>query len=227
MVEKTIVADVIRKAKKTKMQLNQFFISWNGVPTLAYQGYPPSLLNVKKEINDRLPGLREENEGTKWPKTTLGALRDDRTLSWEEMFRLREICDSCNSKLQGLSFEIDELSIVLFHCRSLERRISSEIVPMIDPREAASPSNEEIDGVTKVMNQFTMKSLVDYFPKIQQPGNRESHYRAPFVEATLVYDLRGIPDPVFQFRADVDTKLPGMYCWFEDDSLHMTVRALA
>lgn len=212
MVEKTIAADVVGKAKRTKMELGQFFISWNGVPTLAYQGFTPSLLGVKKGIGDRLPGLREENPGTKWPKTTLGALRDDKTLSWEDTLKLRTICDSCNSKLQGLNVEIDALSIVLFHCRSLERRISTQRVPLMDPRETACPPQEELDTVARVMKQFAQSRLAEYFPKIQQPGNRESHYRSPFVEATLVYDLEKIPAPITQFRIAIDQALPGMYC---------------
>ena len=31
---------------------------------------------------------------------------------------------------------------------------------------------------------------------------------------------------VQQFRARVDRELPGMYAWFEDASLHVTLRAI-
>jgi hypothetical protein len=174
-----------------------------------------------------LPGLRKENDGSNWPKTTLGALRDDRTLSWNDLFTLRNICDSCNSSLSGLSLDINDLSIVLFHCRSLERRISTEIVKMSDSFDSSNPTQEEIIYIKKTMNQFDRKNLVEYFPKVQNQGNRESHYRTPFVEATVVHDLKIVPNPINHFRSEVDEKLPGMYCWFEDDSLHMTVRALA
>jgi hypothetical protein len=227
MVKKTIVADIVENAKKTSMKLSQFFISWNGVPTLAYEGFTPSLLEIKKSIGDCLPGLGKENPGTKWPKTTLGSLRDDKTLSLDDMLKLRKICNKSNEELRGLSFDIDALSIVLFHCRSLERRISTQVVSLKDPLDADTASDEERTTVTKTMNQFAESRLVEYFPKIQQLGNRESHYRSPFVEATLVYDLKHTPKPISQFRIKVDEILPGMYCWFEDESLHMTVRALA
>ena len=35
-----------------------------------------------------------------------------------------------------------------------------------------------------------------------------------------------LPQAVEDFRAAVDGALPGMYCWFEDQSLHVTLRGL-
>lgn len=226
MIRKAIVADIVKNARKTKMKLGQFFISWNGVATLAYEGFTPSLLTIKKKIDAYVPGLCKENPGTKWPKTTLGALRDDKILSWDDMLELRRICDTYNKKLKNLSFDIDALSIVLFHCRSLERRLSTQIVSLDDSYDFTPSPKVELDNVTQTMNQFAESRLIEYFPKIQQQGNRESHYRSPFIESALVYDLLTIPEPATEFKNEIDNALPGMYCWFEDGSLHMTVRAL-
>jgi len=224
--QKTLT-DIIAQAPKTTVQLGQFFVSWNGVLTLAYKGFSPSLLQVKRAITESLQGLRQENDGSRWPKTTLGALRDGKTLSLGDLFKLRTICDTYNPDLEGPPFPIDTLSIVLFHCRSLERRISTEAVALGEPRETESPPAEELESVAEVMRQFDQSNIVKYLPNVQRPGNRKSHYRTPFVEATLVYDLETVPKPVRQFRDAVDQELPGMYCWFDDASLHMTVRALA
>ena len=35
-----------------------------------------------------------------------------------------------------------------------------------------------------------------------------------------------LPALVAAFRARVDRELPGMYAWFADESLHVTLRAL-
>ena len=39
-------------------------------------------------------------------------------------------------------------------------------------------------------------------------------------------DRRALLAAVARFRAAVDSALPGMYIWFSDDSLHVTLRAL-
>jgi len=36
-----------------------------------------------------------------------------------------------------------------------------------------------------------------------------------------------MPGAVDAFRREVDERLPGLYVWFEDESLHCTVRGLA
>ena len=53
-----------------------YFVAWNGVLTLVYDGFPPVLAGIKARLNaeDALP---PENFGSRWPKTTLAALRDD------------------------------------------------------------------------------------------------------------------------------------------------------
>eukprot|EP01026_Neomeris_dumetosa_P069451 TRINITY_DN6867_c0_g1_i11.p3 TRINITY_DN6867_c0_g1~~TRINITY_DN6867_c0_g1_i11.p3 ORF type:complete len:124 (-),score=5.17 TRINITY_DN6867_c0_g1_i11:46-417(-) len=50
-----------------------FFISWQGVLTLAYSGFPQPLLNLKQQLQLLCETLPPENPGSKWPKTTLGA----------------------------------------------------------------------------------------------------------------------------------------------------------
>lgn len=235
MVQKQIVREIVQAHQKNVMEMGEFFISWNAVPTLAYRAFNPILLKIKREIETKVPCLQPENPGSLWPKTTLGSLRDDKALSWDDTVELRQICDKFNPKLNGLTLEIDELSIVLFHCRSLERRLSTENIPLSDPRcsQVSSPNHNDevvrkhVRDVVKTMDQFSASKLVEYWPNIQKPGNRESHYRAPFIQATLVFDLKAVPDAIRHFRKTVDQKLNGLYCWFEDKSLHMTVRALA
>lgn len=227
MTQQQIVRSIVQDHGTNIMEMGEFFISWSGVPTLAYRGFNPVLLNIKQKIEANAPGLQPENPGSRWPKTTLGALRDDRTLSWSDVLALRRICDMFKPKFQGAPLKVHELSIVLFHCRSLERRLSTEIVPLADSTDTSVPDTDHADEVARIMDQFASARLVEYWPNLQKPGNRESHYRAPFIQATLVIDLKTVPDVIRDFRIAVDQNLPGLYCWFNDDSLHMTVRALA
>lgn len=235
MTQKNILRSVVQNYPKNIMEAGEFFISWNGVLTLAYRGFNPVLLKMKREIEDKTSGLQAENPGSKWPKITIGALRDDRTLSWSDALTLRQICDTFKDSLQKVQINIDALSIVIFHCRSLERRLSTEIISLNDPRnfEVSSVDHADEDVVShakyiaKTMDQFSSAKLAEYWPNLQKQGNREGHYRASFMQATLVHDLKVVPDVIENFRRAVDRQLPGLYCWFKDESLHMTVRALA
>lgn len=226
MTKKHIIRDIVQEHQKTMVGAGQFFISWNGVPTLAYKGFSPVLLNIKKTIASLIPCLHRENPGSRWPKTTLGALCDNITLTLDHLVTLRDICDSMNPLLQNLIFSIQKLKIVLFYCRSLEQRLSTESIVLAGPEDTSPPPGNHLQEVSVIMNQFSRNNLHDYLPYVQKPGHRESHYRDPFIEATLVYDLEQVPGEIMEFRERVNRKLPGMFCWFEDESLHMTVRAL-
>jgi hypothetical protein len=49
-----------------------FFVSWQGVLTLAYRGFPQQLVQLKQQITDFYQGLPKESPGSKWPKTRCG-----------------------------------------------------------------------------------------------------------------------------------------------------------
>ncbi len=211
MTQKDIVRQIVRTHQKTEVELGEFFLSWNAVPTLAYKGFSSQLLGIKRQIETVLPGLQPENSGSMWPKTTLGALRDDKILSWNDAVVLRGICDRFLPQVKGQRIQIDSLAVVLFHCRSLERRISTEPISLADPRDTTGPTQDHLKKVSDTMEQFAPARLVEYWPNLQKPGNKESHYRAPFIQATLVYDLQDIPQAITAFRMEVDQHLPGLY----------------
>ncbi len=91
---KNILSDIISSKAKTPVSPRGFFIAWSGVPTLAYKGFRPVLLELKKEISRKTPDLKPENAGSIWPKTTFGALRDNRKLSLQDTKILRKLDSS-------------------------------------------------------------------------------------------------------------------------------------
>lgn len=92
--------------------------------------------------------------------------------------------------------------------------------------------------------------------RVSGDGNRESHYRSPAFGVTLAHMLRprgshampprvgtmlgsgpspratGLPDDhwlargISRFRRCVEQALPGVYAFFPDHALHVTLRAL-
>lgn len=55
-------------------------------------GFPRALLDLKDALAGTCKGLPPENPGSKWPKTTLGALRDGTRLTPEQLQQLNAIC---------------------------------------------------------------------------------------------------------------------------------------
>lgn len=57
-------------------------------------GFPPQLELLKEELISISGALPMENPGSRWPKTTLGALKDDVRLTPDQLTQLTEICKS-------------------------------------------------------------------------------------------------------------------------------------
>jgi hypothetical protein len=216
----------------TSLKPKEFFISWSGVPTLAYEGFSATLLSLKKKIDEQIPEIGKENPGSLWPKTTIGALHDGVKLSWDDVLTLREICDELNEQIKSENFvlEIAKLYLVIFLCRSLEKRLITEPINLQKKKSSNMddcPPSNHLAQVASVLNQFAKSNLKEYLPKLQKDGNRESHYRTSHIESTLVFDLQDQqPKYIATFIDKVDKKLPSFYCWFRRESRHVTVRSL-
>ena len=150
---------------------------------------------------------------------------------------------------------VDTLSVITYECRSLERVVSEHVVRLRDagttlterPRLRAPigdvviseiterrrnldpPSAAELAVVDEVVAQFSdpERDKAAYFFDAARDGSRESHYRGTKLGATLVARVGDLlPSAVKRFRRLVDCALPGMYAWFDQESLHCTVRGL-
>lgn len=205
----------------------QFFVAWQGVITLAYSGFPPSLAALKKGLAEAHPGLGPENPGSRWPKTSLGALKEGKRLSLDNLRTLKKLCSAASSHLVGQPIKVEHLSAVTYECRSLEKLLTEQQLPLSGRTDESTPSQEELDSTQAVLNEFREEGLDDYWYHVSKDGSRESHYRGKAVGATLVHFLDHVPEAVMAFQESVDAALPGMYTWFDHSSLHMTVRALA
>jgi hypothetical protein len=235
-VQAEMIARVVSRYGATSFSASQFFISWNSVATLAYAGFSRTLLAMKRGIEESIPGLKHENPGSKWPKTTLGCLREAVELTEQQVRDLRRICLQQSAELQDLveserSMEVKELLFVTFHCRTLERRLASLVIPLQGrPSADDKPPASHLDAVVKTMAQFSEEQHDKYYPRLAPNGRTiDSYYRAPHIESTLVYDLYAsspLVDCIDSFRRAVDKTLPNCYVWFDPNSWHMTVRAL-
>ncbi|KAK1740367.1 hypothetical protein QTG54_009317 [Skeletonema marinoi] len=226
------------------------FISWNGCIVLVYDGFPPPLVQAKMRItnnNDVMLRLKEENFGSKWPKTTLGAVNDGADeLSLEQFTRLRDICNRySNQIINNIStnngIKVDILSIVEYQQRGLEKLSKRIDVPLDDPTTKScndvdedsssnsTPSEEEQSRVNSVISEWN--DVQAYLPKVNAPGSRIESYRQDFCGRTCVaFIISTMPAPLrdvlSEFRHAVDEEFPGRYGWLDETSLHCTLRSL-
>ena len=233
------------------------FISWNGCIVLVYDGFPPPLVQAKMRIannNDVMLRLKEENFGSKWPKTTLGAVNDGAgadELSLEQFTRLRDICNRYSKQIidtQVLSnntstnngIKVGSLSIVEYQQRGLERLSMRINVPLDDPTtnscndvdedsSNSTPSEEEQSRVNRVISEWN--DVQAYLPKVNAPGSRIGSYRQDFRGQTCVAFIDStmptyLRDVLSEFRHAVDEEFPGRYGWLDETSLHCTLRSL-
>ena len=203
-----------------------YFVAWNGVLTLVYDGFPPVLAGIKARLNEE-DALPPENFGSRWPKTTLAALRDDAPpLSLAELTSLRALCEEHASQL-SLRVPVSSLSFVSYDQRGLESVRERSDVALGSAVDDTEPSDAEQARVRGVLDEWS--DLETYLPRVNAPGSRIGSYREASPQGSTLVAFVGtseLREPVAQFCSAVDALLPGRYAWLDDASWHCTVRAL-
>ena len=202
-----------------------YFVAWNGVLALVYDGFPPVLAGIKARLNEE-DGLPPENFGSRWPKTTLAALHDDAPpLSLPELTSLRALCEEHALQL-SLRVPVSSLSVVSYDQRGLESVRERSDVALGSAVDDSEPSDAERERVRGVLDEWS--DLEAYLPRVNAPGSRISSYRESSPQGSTLVAFIGaseLRELVAQFRSAVDALLPGRYVWLAPASLHVTLRA--
>eukprot|EP00741_Cyanophora_paradoxa_P002646 tig00000615_g2567.t1 len=216
-----------RETRPTAIKPSTFFVAWQGVLSLAFEGFAPSVLALKQRIDAQ--GLNgTEAPGSKWPKVTLGCVSDGEALTLEELAALKRVCEEI-SLSDVPAVPLRELRLVRYACRSLERRLREWPVSLAGEEEAAAPPPEHRAYVQSVVAEFLRAEPAAYHPLVAREGNREGHYRGDFEGYTLVANLPAehpVRTKMAEFRARADAACPRKLRWFAGRALHCTVRAL-
>lgn len=231
----TVLEELVGRIYRSSLQPFCFFVSWQGVLTLAYSGFTPELARLKQGIEQLQLGLPRESPGSKWPKTSLACLKDQQRLTPQQLGTLSRLCTTWSKNLQGMQIALDHAAVAVYACRSLERLVSWHAIQFANTDASnAEPSQEEQSKVSQVVAEADHP---DYWFSVSKDGNREQHYRGDHIGATLVCGVNAWAEAshggvqtlshcLQAFRADVEDVLPGMYTWFSMASLHVTLRAL-
>jgi hypothetical protein len=216
-----------------------FFLAWQGVLVLAFEGWPPPLAACKAALNAFLDPIKPESAGSKWPKTTLAATADGAPpLSLPELTALRDLCEAHGAALRAAAppVRVDALSLVRYTRRGLEAPGSPAVtsLPLAQPRDASPPSPAEAARARATLSEWEGERLEAYLEGANRAGSRISTYREESpAGSTLVTYIRaggeegGALDVALDaFQAGVDSRFPGRFAWLSRDSLHATVRGL-
>mmetsp|Transcript_23062 Transcript_23062/g.34944 ORF Transcript_23062/g.34944 Transcript_23062/m.34944 type:complete len:216 (-) Transcript_23062:144-791(-) len=154
------------------------FVAWNGVLALVYEEFPSSLALAKDRLNMSMPD-KSENFGSKWPKTTLGALNDSiEGFTLDKISKLRDLCRKYLKEIASanIRLQIGTLSVVQYDSRGLER-LNERVDIALDrePEEASFVEEKQKNIVNSVVEEWD--DLLDYLPKVNAAGSRISSYR--------------------------------------------------
>jgi hypothetical protein len=229
--ELEMIERLVEETPTTAVTPKQFFVAWHGVPTFAFEDFGADLFDLKCRLHTNLLRLKPENPGALWPKITLGALNDGRSLTNTEANKLYEICQAIDAKVAKLRLRINTLKVVAFQCRSLESRYVSHPIALNSaaPTQLSSESSPAFEAhKAAVAKTLTALSPSEILSGLKTSEPRLSRYREPHSEFTLVADVADshLLDCIREFREQVDFWLPGVYTWFAESSMHLTIRGL-
>jgi len=226
-----VISDLKHQAQMQAPQPKAFVIAWHGVLSLAGEGFTSSLWNIKDKLNG-ITRIFPENSGSKWPKCTLGALRNGKTLSKNEYSILQGISERATKELLAhwSPETMNRLSLVLFTKRSLQEDSHLSRVDITLKSSGVIQSEPVVLSSAEYVQRVLDECKEDaYYDKVALPGFREDRYLVDMdkPEATLVYFFSQQNKHIFQqFQQWVDDALPDCYSWMPLDALHMTLRGI-
>jgi len=241
------IAGALQGASSFALIPYKFMVSWNGVLVLVFRGFPPCVGDLKRGL-DATGLLPKENPGSVWPKVSLGCLKDKRRLTPDDLRKLTRLCADFPFPAHGKAFSLvfDRLHLTLYERRSHERVLADTpfaLGPYQDTNPSHhTPSKEELKKVDAIFEET--QSEEDYWYFASKDGHGETHYRGPCLGSSLIVWLgegrdhahahRGGEADCLQmttrqiqdFEAAVERELPGLYSFFDQGSLHVTLRGI-
>ena len=122
------VERIIRITPTCFLKPKCFFVAWNSVIVLVFTGWPEPIDTMKSELSSSCT-LCQEYFGSKFPKITLGCVKDGVVMTPKLLAKVRKLCAQ-NQPPSDSVFCIDALSVVLWENRSQESIIYEKIIPL-------------------------------------------------------------------------------------------------
>ena len=216
------VQDKIKETRRTFIDPGAFFVSWQGAMTLVFTGFPEPLRELKAFLN-LISGVAEENFGSRWPKITLGCLKESITLEEDQFKKLTALAQEYGQRLQesGWRMPVDALRVVVLGNRQLSKRLIDYEIKLTNPVDETGPIEEELLRIDPFLKQGILEgeAFLKELRGVNVPGGRQSRSEEDHVETSLVCQAKDLPPAVNEFKQAVDKLLPNYYVWFPEESL--------
>ena len=178
---------MIQRLDPVKLTARRAFVAYNGVISIIYDGWPPQVETLQDTIERRLGEMHEEDRfketqlllkassGSLFPKTSLGALCDECTLTHEEYTQIDDICIRWGAGFEllldalSLSTYVDRQQLHIVHDRELVLREDLAAIGF-----EATLAKDQKNRTRKVLAET---KLPNYLEKVNEPGHRASHYK--------------------------------------------------
>lgn len=228
------ICDILQQFAESEapayLEPKTFFLARSGVLTLAYSGFPKSILRVQEALEE-VDDLPPRTPGSLWPKTTIGALHDGTVLTRREIEEILKLSLQVQPEVQAAQrVPVRTIATVEYEKRSLEK---VDYVMAAEFSGAAHAGEDVFDlqhqkRVARILSQFSASFLDLYQEEVQQSGHHASHYCEPSRGQTVILDVAE-SDLAFvgEFKESVDRILPGYYYWFDPKCYHVTVRNIS
>ncbi|GAM27482.1 hypothetical protein SAMD00019534_106580 [Acytostelium subglobosum LB1] len=182
----------------SSLTFESYVISYNGVLTMAFKSWTPSLSRLKRTINQSAESLamanHGENMGTKWPKITLACLKDNLHLSRSQFEELHVLCRQItnshlsNNHVRSSPDSAENTSIV----DSDHDEDNVQFVRTVINETLHSTTSSSSSGV---IDELVVNNRTDYYSKVtnhsQGNANHSNHYLEQLTsdkfESTLVH----------------------------------------
>lgn len=239
------------------LRVKECFIAFGGVLCIAFEGFPLAIDSFKSKFVSVLeasgsppPTVAKENPGSMWAKITIAARSEKSQLSvaqWEAV-RLALAGASERCRQSQCSCVFDTISVVTFECRSLERIMVKETLPIQVIYSFLDSDPGSDDCASSLLSTFSRGRIAaileDVHDEARWPqylkdcviGKQQSiaDYRENSCGSTIVSFLPrggGCNESFELFIDAVESALQEAGCWelftwLPRECLHMTIRGL-
>lgn len=218
------VLNEISRFRRSNVVIDAVFVGDGGVIMITFESFGPQLLAMKEYLNATLSP--SSSSRSMLPKTVLGAVSTGCLSIQQQQYILRlthkysDIIRTLPPSSRTLS--IGTVSIVGYNGRSLEHRFLEIPIPLVDVDDGD-------DGDDSKHREFVMNSL-NTVPDLSSSSRTVESYYDHHHHGVSLVSLISLPGEILgileRFKDELNVDLSDKYCWFSNDSRHLTIRTL-
>eukprot|EP01083_Nonionella_stella_P091223 254980_1 len=174
----SLVEQIIQLTPICYLKPKCFFVAWNSVITLVFNGWPEPICTMKRELSQH-GTLCREMFGSKFPKITLASVKDGIEITPSRLAKIRQLCLQ-NPVPNDWVLSLDLLSVVLYENRCQESVIYEKIIPLKKNHKFLGAPRPLLQLLTKCQSNLPLSLVSDWIEYCASIGScSKIHNRFP------------------------------------------------